>query len=93
MDLLETCETRGYERVALHRGIQKRLRFLEPADRKLLEMTLGGKVSRREAAMIMGVDAGNCSSGFDRISVRVKERFSCSNCSVQNSGNNDVAWG
>jgi hypothetical protein len=74
MDLLETCETRGYERVALHRGIQKRLRFLEPADRKLLEMTLGGKVSRREAAMIMGVDAGTVTRRVNSLLRRLNSR-------------------
>src|SRR4051812_30814991 len=58
MDLLETRQTRGYDQAALPGGIEKRMKFLEPADRKLLEMTLGGKVSRREAAMMLGLDAG-----------------------------------
>lgn len=74
MDLLETCETRGYDRVALHRGIQKRMRFLPPADRKLLEITLAGKLTRREAGMMLGLDAGTVTRRIHALMRRLNSR-------------------
>lgn len=59
MDLLETRQTRGYGRVELNQGLQKRMKFLEPADRKLLEITYEGRLTRREVGMVMGLDAGS----------------------------------
>jgi len=74
MHLLETRQTRGYDRVELHRGIEKRMKFLEPADRKLLEITLRGKLSRREAGMIMGLDAGTVTRRIHTLMRRLNSR-------------------
>ena len=74
MDLLETCQTRGYERVQVHRGIQKRMQFLDPADRKLLEITLSGKLSRREAGMMLGLDAGTVTRRIHTLLKRLNSR-------------------
>src|SRR3954463_7154225 len=75
MHLLETLQTRGYDRAALNRGIEKRMKFLEPADQKLLEITLGGKLSRREAAMIMGLDAGTVTRRVNTLLRRLHSRM------------------
>src|SRR6478735_5754574 len=74
MDLLETRQTRGFDRAALHRGIEKRMKFLEPVDRKLLEITLRGKLSRREAGMIMGLDAGTVTRRIHTLMRRLNSR-------------------
>src|SRR4051812_10392001 len=74
MDLLETRQTRGYDRVELNRGIEKRMKFLEPADRKLLEITLVGKLSRREGAMIMGLDSGTITRRINTLLRRLNNR-------------------
>jgi hypothetical protein len=34
------------------------MQFLDPVDRKLLELTVGGRVTRREAAMLLGRNPG-----------------------------------
>ena len=75
MDLLEDQATRGYERVDIHRGIWKRMQFLEPADRKLLEITLSGKLTRREAGMIMGLDAGTVTRRINTLLKRLNTRM------------------
>jgi hypothetical protein len=74
MDLLETCETRGFDRVGVDRGIQKRMRFLPPADRKLLEITLAGKLTRREAGMMLGLDAGTVTRRIHTLLRRLNSR-------------------
>jgi hypothetical protein len=75
MELLETMQGRGYERVDIHRGIQKRMQFLEPADRKLLEITLRGQLSRREAGMILGLDAGTVTRRIHTLLKRLNTRM------------------
>ena len=75
MDLLEDRATRGYERVDIHRGIQRRMQFLEPADRKLLEITLRGRLSRREAGMILGLDAGTVTRRIHTLLKRLNTRM------------------
>ena len=75
MDLLETCQTRGMVRAAPNRGLEKRMKFLEPADQKLLEMTLSGKLSRREAAMMIGLDAGTVTRRINTLLRRLHERI------------------
>jgi hypothetical protein len=74
MDLLETRQTRGYGRVELNRGIQKRMKFLEPADRKLLEITLAGKLTRREAGMMLGLDPGTVTRRIHTLLRRLNSR-------------------
>jgi DNA-directed RNA polymerase specialized sigma24 family protein len=74
MELLE-IQTRGYERADVHRGIQRRMQFLEPADRKLLEITLSGKLTRREAGMIMGLDAGTVTRRIHTLLKRLNTRM------------------
>ena len=75
MDLLETRQTRGYQRVEIHRGIEKRMQFLEPADRKLLEITLRGRLSRREAGAMLGMDAGTVTRRIHTLLRRLNTRI------------------
>ena len=75
MDLLETRQTRGYDRVEIHRGIEKRMEFLDPADRKLLEITLRGRLSRREAGAMLGMDAGTVTRRIHTLLRRLNTRI------------------
>ncbi len=50
------------------------MQFLEPADRKLLEITLGGKLSRREAGMMLGLDAGTVTRRIHTLLKRLNSR-------------------
>jgi hypothetical protein len=67
MELLAINETRGFDRAQLGTGLQQRLRFLDEPDRKLLEFTLVGRLSRREAAMLLGMSCGNVSRRIRRL--------------------------
>jgi hypothetical protein len=51
------------------------MQFLEPADRKLLEITLSGKLTRREAGMIMGLDAGTVTRRINTLLKRLNTRM------------------
>src|SRR3954471_17270325 len=59
MELLAERTTRGFESSRLTGGLEKKIAYLDPADRKLLEMTLSGKLSRREVGMLVGRATGN----------------------------------
>jgi hypothetical protein len=61
MELLAERQTRGFERAALASGVDKRILFLDPSDRKLLEMTVRGTLTRREAGMLVGRTSGTIS--------------------------------
>ena len=67
MELLEERQTRGFERAAIASGVQKRICFLDPADRKLLELTVSGRLTRREAGMLVGLSSGTVTRRVRRI--------------------------
>ena len=75
MDLLEARPTRVYDRVGIHRGFEKRMQFLQPADRKLLEITLCGRLSRREAGVMLGMDAGTVTRRIHTLLRRLNARI------------------
>jgi DNA-directed RNA polymerase specialized sigma24 family protein len=58
MSMLAECQTRGFQAASVPRGIEKRILFLDPADRKLLELTLQQRLSRREIGLLVGLSAG-----------------------------------
>jgi DNA-directed RNA polymerase specialized sigma24 family protein len=58
MELLAERQTRGYEVANLSQGIEKRILFLDPADRKFLQLTLRGTLSRREVGLLLGLTCG-----------------------------------
>jgi hypothetical protein len=58
MDLLETRQTYVSRRCGVAAGVERRMQFLDPVDRKLLELTVGGRVTRREAALLLGRSPG-----------------------------------
>ena len=58
MELLEERQTKGFSAVSIGSGIDKRIEFLDLADRKLLEVTVRGALSRREAGMLLGLSSG-----------------------------------
>ena len=58
MELLAERQTRGYDIASLSLGIEKRILFLDPADRKFLQLTLRGTLSRREVGLLLGLTCG-----------------------------------
>ena len=67
MDLLAINETKGFARLELRPGLARRMQFLDERDRKLLEMTLVGRISRREGATLMGMSRGGVTRRIRRI--------------------------
>jgi DNA-directed RNA polymerase specialized sigma24 family protein len=67
MELLAINETRGFERAQLGVVLERRVQFLDEPDRKLLEFTLIGRLSRAEAAMLLRMSRGSVSRRLRRI--------------------------
>ncbi len=73
MELLEERQTKGFERAALASGVDQRIFFLDPADRKLLEMTVRGTLTRREAGMLVGRTCGTVTRRVRRLLERLHD--------------------
>jgi hypothetical protein len=73
MELLEERQTRGFERAGVASGLEKRILFLAPLDRKLLELTVSGKLTRREAGMLVGLSSGTVTRRVRRILDRLHD--------------------
>jgi DNA-directed RNA polymerase specialized sigma subunit len=67
MELLEERQTRGFERAGASKGLEKRILFLDPVDRKLLELTVRGTLTRREAGMLVGLSSGTVTRRVRRL--------------------------
>jgi|SRR5688572_8411708 len=67
MDLLAINETRGFEALELRPALARRMQFLDERDKKLLEMTFVGRISRREGATLMGMSRGGVTRRIRRI--------------------------
>jgi hypothetical protein len=67
MELLEERQTRGFERAGLNCGIDKRILFLAPLDRKLLELTVSGTLTRRQAGALVGLSSGTVTRRVRRL--------------------------
>ncbi|HEY7120256.1 MAG TPA: hypothetical protein VH475_26950 [Tepidisphaeraceae bacterium] len=59
MELLETCQTKGWSRWTPTAGLERRMAFLNPADRKLLEIESSGSLMWRQLAALLGRDVGS----------------------------------
>src|SRR5690349_5630865 len=73
MELLETRQTYAKHRAGVSVGIERRMEFLEPADRKLLELTVKGKLTRREAGMLVGMSCGTVTRRVRRLIERLND--------------------
>src|SRR5712671_4112282 len=73
MELLEERQTKGFERAGLPSGVDQRIFFLDPADRKLLEMTVRGTLTRRGAGMLVGRTCGTVSRRVRRLLERLHD--------------------
>jgi DNA-directed RNA polymerase specialized sigma24 family protein len=51
------------------------MQFLEPADRKLLDITLRGRLSRREVAVMLGMDPGTVTRRIHMLLRRLNTRI------------------
>jgi hypothetical protein len=58
MELLAERETRGFEAAGVGVGVERRILFLDPADRKFLQLTVRGTLTRREAGLLLGLPCG-----------------------------------
>ena len=75
MGLLAIAETRGGkrpseqvgERIGLGPVLERRAKFLDPQDQKLLELTLPGRLSRREVGLLLGITHGSVTRRIHRI--------------------------
>src|SRR6185503_15137595 len=67
MELLAVNETKGFEALKLGPALVRRMEFLDERDRKLLEMTFIGRISRYEAAMLMGMSRGGVTRRITRL--------------------------
>ena len=75
MQMLAVNQTKGFDRAELGPGFARRLPFLDEQDQKILEMTLIGRVSRREAAMIAGMSRGGLNRRITRALNRLHDPF------------------
>ena len=73
MELLADRQTRGYEPVPVAAGIDKRIFFLEPADRKFLQLALSGTLTRREIGLLLGQTNGTISRRVRGLLKRLNE--------------------
>jgi DNA-directed RNA polymerase specialized sigma24 family protein len=73
MALLDEVETRGFERAGIACGVEKRILYLDEADRKLLQLTLHGRLTRREAAMLVGIASGTVTRRIHRLLARLHD--------------------
>jgi len=73
MELLEERQTRGYDRAGASRGLEKRILFLDPSDRKLLELTVRGTLTRREAGILVGLSSGTVTRRVRRLLDRLHD--------------------
>jgi DNA-directed RNA polymerase specialized sigma24 family protein len=56
-----------------HAKVLRRAAYLRPADRALLEMTLRGKLSRREIGALMGIPSGTVTRRVWRLGNRLHD--------------------
>ncbi|HYE21030.1 MAG TPA: hypothetical protein VEA69_21465 [Tepidisphaeraceae bacterium] len=73
MDLLEQRHTKGFAGVQIGPIAAKGLAYLDPAERKLVEMVLSGRMSRREIAVLTGVPIQTVSRRMIRIVTRLHD--------------------
>jgi DNA-directed RNA polymerase specialized sigma24 family protein len=74
MPLLEDRQTRGFVSVtAPPSGLEKRISFLPDPDRKLVELSLNGRLKRREAALLLGLSAGTVTRRLKRLMTRLND--------------------
>ena len=75
MELLETRQTYVSARPGASRGVERRMEFLAPGDRKFLELCLSGKLTRREVGMLVGIDCGSVTRRVRRLMKRLNNRL------------------
>lgn len=73
MVMLDELETRGFERVGIMAGVEKRILFLDLADQKLLQLTLKGTLTRRDVGMLLGIAPGTVGRRIRRLMTRLHD--------------------
>src|SRR5687768_14793051 len=73
MDLLEHCQTKGYSPAQIGPAVARGMPFLDPPEKKLLEMVLSGRLSRREIAALTGVPVQTVSRRLLRLLARLHD--------------------
>jgi DNA-directed RNA polymerase specialized sigma24 family protein len=67
MEMLAIAETRGFDAAGLAPALARRARFLDERDQKILELTGAGRLSRREAALLLGMSHGGVTRRIHRL--------------------------
>jgi hypothetical protein len=75
MQLLAEQSGRGYVRAEVPEGIEKRIRFLDPADQKLLQLTLQKRLTRHEVGLLMGMTSGGVTRRIHSLLERLNDRL------------------
>jgi hypothetical protein len=73
MELLEQRQTKGFSAAQVGPVAARGIPFLDPADQKLVEMVLTGRLSRREIATLTGVPIQTVSRRMTRILARLHD--------------------
>jgi hypothetical protein len=73
VELLEQRQTKGFVGVQIGPIAAKGLPYLDPSERKLVEMVLSGRMSRREIAVLTGVPIQTVSRRMIRIVTRLHD--------------------
>ncbi len=73
MVVLDELGTRGFERVGIMAGVERRILFLDLADQKLLQLTLKGSLTRRDVAMLVGIAPGTVGRRIRRLLTRLHD--------------------
>lgn len=71
MPLLAEPRTTRKHSVNLANGLDRRLPFLDPAEKKLLEFSLGTDFTRRELATLLGISPGTITRRLRNILARL----------------------
>src|SRR4051794_22304385 len=73
MELLEERQTRGFERAGVPCGLEGRIIYLAERDRKMIELTLRGTLTRREVGMLVGLAGGTVTRRIHRLLARLHD--------------------
>ena len=75
MVLLEERQTRGYQPASLPPALAKRIIFLAPADRKMVELASSGTLTHRDIALLMGLSHGTICRRLKRLINRLNSKL------------------
>jgi DNA-directed RNA polymerase specialized sigma24 family protein len=73
MEMLEGRQTKGFMTVELARAIEKRISFLTERDRRLVELSMRGTLTVRDAAQLLRMSPGTVSRRVKKLMTRLMD--------------------